>query len=270
MIVLKIGKEQFKLPESRAEITIRQMLDYCQRVEPEQPPSMKRMARYYHDLAKNNARNVAEAVKADRAEELARALDEELVMLTAQEKPGDYYRHYARVLSFFSGIPLETMLQANVKDLEKFHTILMRLINTQTPDPLFTGFEFKGERYELPNKLPVPMEDSTLIEFLEAEQYKHYYDQLMETDGTDEMGFQIKSHYNALLPIICILARKPGEPYRDSIVNERSELFLDLPLEYADQVFFYSLRPKLISTITTEALSATASSLMTSLLGPEN
>lgn len=270
MIVLKIGKEQFKIPESRNEVTIRQILQFYQDVEPHQPPSLKRIAKFYLDSARIKGRDIAENVKADKIADLEEELNNDLDILTEKESPDQFYRYYAKVLSFFCGAPEEILLQVRIKDLEKFHGLLLKLINDHQPDIEFSGFEFKGEKYVLPARLPIPMEDSTLIEFLEAEQYKHYYHQLEETQGKDEQGFDVRSHYNALLPIICIVSRKENEPYYDNIVRDRSELFLDLPLNIADQVFFYLMRWKIISTKITSRLSEIGSNLKTLQPEPEN
>lgn len=269
MIVIQIGKEKYKLPESRKDISIRQMLQYHERVEPHMPDSMKRIAAYYKDLGRVNGRDVPEEIKQERQKQLEAELNEDLQALVKDEKPETYYLYYAKVLSFFSGAPEDVLKRVRVKDLEKWHGILLRLINEQEPDPEFTGFEFGGVRYNLPQRLPVPMEDATLIEFLEAEQYKHYYAKLMEATGKDELGFDVKSHYNAL-PIVCILCRKETEPYSDNLVKERSQLFLDLPVYYADQVFFYLVRWKVISTKITDRLSEIGSNLKTSPQGQEN
>lgn len=268
MIALKIGKEEFKLPESRKEVTIRKMLQFCEQIEPHQPPSMRRIAQYYRDAAKVRASEKAENVKSERLADMEKDMNIDLDELVKSEQPDQYYRYYAKVLSFFSGVPEEIMLQARIKDLEKFHGILLSLINTQEPDDNYIGFEFKGEKYVLPAREPIPMENGTLIEFLEAQQYRHYYQQLEESDGKDDMGFDVKSHYNALLPLICIIARKEGEAYYDDIVKDRSQLFLDLPLHDADQVFFYLIRSKIIYTEIINRLSAIGSELRT--LQPEH
>lgn len=111
-----------------------------------------------------------------------------------------YYPYVCKVVHHFTGIPMDTLEQMNLGDLDFLFDKINAVVNTLPDDEGKSVFLINGKRYELGEKL---MTKSTLIEFAESAQFEQDMEQLRNG-----------SHL-ALLDIASVLLRLPGEAYSE-------------------------------------------------------
>lgn len=140
--------------------------------------------------------------------------------------------YMARVVEHFTGLPYEEIIGKRGEGMSRhsLEYLYRKILKAVTPE--FSGeykrsFVFKGEAYELPSK---HMSNSTLIEFAEAAQFQENAERLNQ--GKAE----------ALLDVIAVLLRRPGEAYGEEVYERNREEFKDLPLSVALDCAFFLMK----------------------------
>ncbi len=136
--------------------------------------------------------------------------------------------YYGRMIALFSDIPPEVIdriyweIRTGLFNRYLEHIVIgLFLVPTYQPKGP-TEFEHRGVKYYLPN-----IEQMTAAEFAEAAD--------MEVLGREVYG----GRYEAMAMLIAILCRPKDEPYNESKVAQRAELFKDLPMSVAWEVYFF-------------------------------
>lgn len=161
--------------------------------------------------------------------------------------------YMARTVAHFTGLPYDEIIGKRGEGMSRhsLEYLYRKILKAVTPE--FTGeykrsFVFKGEVYELPSK---HMSNSTLIEFAEAAQFQENAERLNQ--GKPE----------ALLDVVSVILRKPGEMYSEEVYERNREAFKDLPLSVALDCAFFLMKQSSISALNL-ATSITAAELRAS------
>ena len=214
MINFKIDDKEYKVPESWDEVVLRELIQFISFYEDKAPEDLKKYESFE-----------------DQAEAEAYLLEEVDALSLAHDWP----LWYAQEFQFWATdeedepIPEGLILGADSEDVLRLRSIMRGFINRYEPNEI-KSFILRGSEYKLPNKL---FSGATLIEYVEAVQFEHHYEQLG------------KSNWEALAPIMCIICRKPGEQYDAKLIDDRKELFLDCPMSIVIDVAFFLARQKL-------------------------
>jgi len=139
------------------------------------------------------------------------------------------YPYMAKVVSYFTGIPLDACFgrvanSLELKYLVYIYTKIMNAINTPTETTYKQLYDFNGKVYTLPEKL---MEKSTLLEFTMAAQYDKAVKQIQ---GGEAEG---------LLNVMAVLLKPLNEEYSDELFEQNKIDFLQMPLQTSFEVAFF-------------------------------
>ena len=139
------------------------------------------------------------------------------------------YPYMAKVVNYFTGIPLDACYGKVAESLElKYLTFMFtKILNAiSVPEELKYKqiYDFNGTLYYLPDKL---MAKSTLLEFAEAAQFDKGRKAIANNDA------------QGLLPVIAVLLRKKDEAYSDEVFQRNCIDFLKLPLQVGFEIGFF-------------------------------
>ena len=139
------------------------------------------------------------------------------------------YPYMAKVVNYFTGIPLDACYGKVAESLElKYLTFMFgKILNAiSVPEELKYKqiYDFNGTLYYLPDKL---MAKSTLLEFAEAAQFDKGRKAIENNDA------------QGLLHVIAVLLRKKDEAYSDEVFQRNCIDFLKLPLQVAFEIGFF-------------------------------
>ena len=139
------------------------------------------------------------------------------------------YPYMAKVVNYFTGIPLDACYGKVAESLElKYLTFMFsKILNAiSVPEELKYKqiYDFNGTLYYLPDKL---MSKSTLLEFAEAAQFDKGRKAIENNDA------------QGLLHVIAVLLRKKDEAYSDEVFQRNCIDFLKLPLQVGFEVGFF-------------------------------
>ena len=139
------------------------------------------------------------------------------------------YPYMAKVVNYFTGIPLDACYGKVAESLElKYLTYMItKILNAiSVPEELKYKqiYDFNGTLYYLPDKL---MAKSTLLEFAEAAQFDKGRKAIENNDA------------QGLLHVIAVLLRKKDEAYSDEVFQRNCLDFLKLPLQVGFEIGFF-------------------------------
>lgn len=139
------------------------------------------------------------------------------------------YPYMAKVVNYFTGIPLDACYGKVAQSLElKYLTFMFtKILNAiSVPEELKYKqiYDFNGTLYYLPDKL---MAKSTLLEFAEAAQFDKGRKAIENNDA------------QGLLHVIAVLLRKKDEAYSDEVFQRNCIDFLKLPLQVGFEIGFF-------------------------------
>jgi hypothetical protein len=203
---VKINEQEYDIPVSLAAVTLQQRIDFENQ--------------YGKDLRKL----------------LAKILEIKNESLKELEFTDYHCKLACQSLSFFGGIPLETVMYNTAIDdvLAVFHATM----KSYADDCDFSNKEVElkqefGWNDELWVVAPPELNPDSKMTFGELITAKQAVQNMMQLG--DEK-------WEALLPLCCIFFRKKDEPFKEEFLNEtgeRYQLMKSLPLEYALQVAFF-------------------------------
>ena len=229
---------QFTYPESLADITLKQYIDFLNFVEPTKPQELVNIQNAYQDY-----------YESDEKEEEALRLkyEAEIDKLTDRIMVKKVYPYYARVVSFFAdGLTEQQILGGkkhgdgmNLGHLQFLYSRVLEILNNVTEPEYSNVILVDNELWYLPMRY---MEKSTLIEYAEASQFEANMKDL-------ENG-----NWLALPKIMCVLVRKENEVYSDALMK-REEMFLNWSLENCLRVSFFLLKRSEISILSLQAFT---------------
>jgi hypothetical protein len=139
------------------------------------------------------------------------------------------YPYMAKVVNYFTGIPLEACFGKVADSLELKYLVyiygkIMNAINTPAETKYKQLYDFNGKVYTLPERL---MEKSTLLEFTMAAQYDKAMNQVKNGDP------------QGLLNIMAVLLKPLGEDYSDELFEQNKVDFLQMSLQTSYEVAFF-------------------------------
>lgn len=200
-----INEQEYDIPASLAAVTLQQRIDYENQ--------------YGKDLRKQLAKILE--IKNGHLQELEFSL---------------YHCELAcKTLSFFAGIPLETVNNTYINDvLSVYHSVMKSYTEeydfTSTEFQLENEFGWKDELWTIAGPVLNPDSKMTFGELITAKQAVQNMMQL----GDEK--------WESLLPLCCIYFRKKGEAFNEEFLNETGERYLlmkSLPLNYALHIAFF-------------------------------
>lgn len=202
---VKINGQEYDIPASLAAVTLQQRIEF--------------ETKYGKDL-----RRQAVKILEIKNEQLK---DMELTVYNCELA--------CKSLSFFAGIPLETVNNTAIEDVFAVYQSVMK---SYADDMDFTNTEFKlenefGWKDELWTITAPELSSNSKMTFGELITAKQAVQNLMELG--DEK-------WESLLPLCCIYFRKKGEAFNEEFLNEegdRYRLMKSLPLNYALHVAFF-------------------------------
>lgn len=139
------------------------------------------------------------------------------------------YPYMAKVVNYFTGIPLDACFGKVAESLElKYLTFMFgKILNAiSVPEELKYKqiYDFNGTVYYLPDTL---MAKSTLLEFAEAAQFDKARKAVANNDA------------QGLLHVIAVLLRKKDEAYSEEVFQRNCLDFLKLPLQVGFEIGFF-------------------------------
>lgn len=163
------------------------------------------------------------------------------------------YPYMAKVVNYFTGIPLDACYGKVAESLElKYLTFMFtKILNAiSVPEELKYKqiYDFNGTLYYLPDKL---MAKSTLLEFAEAAQFDKGRKAIENNDA------------QGLLHVIAVLLRKKDEAYSDEVFQRNCIDFLKLPLQVGFEIGFFLT--KLSENYTTDLQTSMLRKVMESM-----
>jgi len=163
------------------------------------------------------------------------------------------YPYMAKVVNYFTGIPLDACYGKVAESLElKYLTFMFtKILNAiSVPEELKYKqiYDFNGTLYYLPDKL---MAKSTLLEFAEAAQFDKGRKAIENNDA------------QGLLHVIAVLLRKKDETYSDEVFQRNCIDFLKLPLQVGFEIGFFLT--KLSESYTTDLQTSMLKKAMESM-----
>ena len=163
------------------------------------------------------------------------------------------YPYMAKVVNYFTGIPLDACYGKVAESLElKYLTFMFtKILNAiSVPEELKYKqiYDFNGTLYYLPDKL---MAKSTLLEFAEAAQFDKGRKAIANNDA------------QGLLHVIAVLLRKKDEAYSDEVFQRNCIDFLKLPLQVGFEIGFFLT--KLSESYTTDLQTSMLKKAMESM-----
>ena len=163
------------------------------------------------------------------------------------------YPYMAKVVNYFTGIPLDACYGKVAESLElKYLTFMFgKILNAiSVPEELKYKqlYDFNGTLYYLPDKL---MAKSTLLEFAEAAQFDKGRKAIENNDA------------QGLLHVIAVLLRKKDEAYSEEVFQRNCIDFLKLPLQVGFEIGFFLT--KLSESYTTDLQTSMLKKAMESM-----
>ena len=163
------------------------------------------------------------------------------------------YPYMAKVVNYFTGIPLDACYGKVAESLElKYLTFMFgKILNAiSVPEELKYKqlYDFNGTLYYLPDKL---MAKSTLLEFAEAAQFDKGRKAIENNDA------------QGLLHVIAVLLRKKDEAYSEEVFQRNCIDFLKLPLQVGFEIGFFLT--KLSESYTTDLQTSMLKKAMQSM-----
>lgn len=216
----------FTFPQTLADISLRQYVDFLTFVESTKPAEMIRVLEAQDAL--NNAVKESEKEKAQQEYEAAFAAIDDRVMYKK------IYPYFARVIAHFAnGITESEIIGGkkhgdgmNVGQLEHLYQMIVNMLNSPEEPEYTNVIMVDNEIWYLPQRY---MQKSKLIEYAEASQFEANLKEL-------EHG-----NWKALPKVMCVLVRKENEVYSEKLLK-REEMFLDWTLENCLKVAFFLQR----------------------------
>ncbi len=268
MVIFNIGNKavRYEYPETAADITLEQYIYFIKFLLPQHPKAELEAIQYMnerdtvYEKIKPYARKLKVSTKDENQATVVRQLNtiletnevkdnvrrflpalitqwetnnEELrIRLEIMDKvweSKERYPYMAKVVSYFTGIPLDACFgrvanSLELKYLVYIYTKIMNAINTPTETTYKQLYDFNGKVYTLPEKL---MEKSTLLEFTMAAQYDKAVKQIQ---GGEAEG---------LLNVMAVLLKPLNEEYSDELFEQNKIDFLQMPLQTSFEVAFF-------------------------------
>jgi hypothetical protein len=129
------------------------------------------------------------------------------------------------IIGGYTGIEITELKTSKVQDVQEIMTLLDFIYTPYEPQPA-TAFEFKGEKY-------------MVMESLEKAEFQDWV-------SSQTVIYQYRDKPVQALPkLIAILCKKDGESLSDFDIEERSQMFLELPITTARDLecfFLHCLR----------------------------
>lgn len=137
--------------------------------------------------------------------------------------------YMARTIEHFTGVTYAKIMGAegigmSRKALEYLYDKISRACAPKEANEYKRTYLINGEVYELPERF---MQNSTLIEFAEAAQFQENADRVNA------------GHAEALIDVISVILRKPGELYSEDVYNRNRKTFDGMSLDDALEVAFF-------------------------------
>jgi hypothetical protein len=268
MVIFNIGNKQIKYnyPETAEDITLEQYIYFAKFLLPEHPKTELEAIQYMNDRDALYKKILPYAkklkVKATGFEQLYvilkleytlereevkdnvrrflpplisqwRSNDEQLTqrleIMDEVWEARERYPYMAKVVNYFTGIPLEACFGKVADSLELKYLVyiygkIMNAINTPAETKYKQLYDFNGKVYTLPERL---MEKSTLLEFTMAAQYDKAMNQVKNGDP------------QGLLNIMAVLLKPLGEDYSDELFEQNKVDFLQMSLQTSYEVAFF-------------------------------
>jgi len=268
MVVFNIGNKAIKYnyPETAADITLEQYIYFAKFLLPEHPKTELEAIQYMNDRDALYKKILPYAkklkVKVTGFEQLYvilkleytlereevkdnvrrflpplisqwRSNDEQLTqrleIMDEVWEAKERYPYMAKVVNYFTGIPLEACFGKVADSLELKYLVyiygkIMNAINTPAETKYKQLYDFNGKVYTLPERL---MEKSTLLEFTMAAQYDKAMNQVKNGDP------------QGLLNIMAVLLKPLGEDYSDELFEQNKVDFLQMSLQTSYEVAFF-------------------------------
>ena len=141
------------------------------------------------------------------------------------------YDYVFSVINLFCGVPKKTLKKSNTSEVNALFILIDRALKSDFLYLYENGisegnmyFVYNNEKYMLPEK---HMQKSTIGELIISQLYQ---------DACKELA---NGNYIALSKICAILCRKEGEWYEDFNIDERANMFLNLPMDILLYVGFF-------------------------------
>jgi hypothetical protein len=268
MVIFNIGNKQIKYnyPETAEDITLEQYIYFAKFLLPEHPKTELEAIQYMNDRDALYKKILPYAkklkVKVTGFEQLYvilkleytlereevkdnvrrflpplisqwRSNDEQLTqrleIMDEVWEAKERYPYMAKVVNYFTGIPLEACFGKVADSLELKYLVyiygkIMNAINTPAETKYKQLYDFNGKVYTLPERL---MEKSTLLEFTMAAQYDKAMNQVKNGDP------------QGLLNIMAVLLKPLGEDYSDELFEQNKVDFLQMSLQTSYEVAFF-------------------------------
>jgi hypothetical protein len=268
MVIFNIGNKQIKYnyPETAEDITLEQYIYFAKFLLPEHPKTELEAIQYMNDRDALYKKILPYAkklkVKVTGFEQLYvilkleytlereevkdnvrrflpplisqwRSNDEQLTqrleIMDEVWEAKERYPYMAKVVNYFTGIPLEACFGKVADSLELKYLVyiygkIMNAINTPAETKYKQLYDFNGKVYTLPERL---MEKSTLLEFTMAAQYDKAMNQVKNGDS------------EGLLNIMAVLLKPLGEDYSDELFEQNKVDFLQMSLQTSYEVAFF-------------------------------
>jgi len=268
MVVFNIGNKAIKYnyPETAADITLEQYIYFAKFLLPEHPKTELEAIQYMNDRDALYKKILPYAkklkVKVTGFEQLYvilkleytlereevkdnvrrflpplisqwRSNDEQLTqrleIMDEVWEAKERYPYMAKVVNYFTGIPLEACFGKVADSLELKYLVyiygkIMNAINTPAETKYKQLYDFNGKVYTLPERL---MEKSTLLEFTMAAQYDKAMNQVKNGDP------------QGLLNIMAVLLKPLGEDYSDELFEQNKVDFLQMSLQTSYEAAFF-------------------------------
>jgi hypothetical protein len=268
MVIFNIGNKQnkYNYPETAADITLEQYIYFAKFLLPEHPKTELEAIQYMNDRDALYKKILPYAkklkVKVTGFEQLYvilkleytlereevkdnvrrflpplisqwRSNDEQLTqrleIMDEVWEAKERYPYMAKVVNYFTGIPLEACFGKVADSLELKYLVyiygkIMNAINTPAETKYKQLYDFNGKVYTLPERL---MEKSTLLEFTMAAQYDKAMNQVKNGDP------------EGLLNIMAVLLKPLGEDYSDELFEQNKVDFLQMSLQTSYEVAFF-------------------------------
>ena len=216
---------QFTYPETLADITLKQYIDFVTLVEPTKPQELVNIQNAYYEYFEAGEKE---------AEALEQKYKAEIEKLTDRIMIKKIYPYYARVVSFFAeGLTEQQILGGkkhgdgmNLGHLQFLYSCILEILNNVEEPEYSNVIEVDGEFWYLPEQY---LKNATVIEFAESSQFLA---NMKKVEG---------GQWYAISKIMCVLVRKKDEKYSDSLLR-REEMFLGWNLENVWRVAFFLLR----------------------------
>lgn len=202
---VKINDQEYDLPASLAAVTLSQRIEFD---------------KVYGKALREQLKKIIE-MKDERLKEM------------------EFTEYHCKVacqsISFFAGIPLETVYNTSIEDVLAIYYSTMK--------GYAEDIDFANKEFELKHEFawkdaiwtiaPPELKTDSKMTFGEFITSKQVVQNMMDL-GDEKWG--------ALLPLCCIFFRKRDEPFNEEFTNEGSERYVlmkTLPLEFALHVAFF-------------------------------